>query len=312
MFGDILVFGSKPVSLDDVPDMSFFDDNRTKAVEDRVSKLEKEKAASDEKMKNLEAENVVLNNEVQSLNEKVVSLEAGNVALNEVVQGLVTTNEQLSTSNTMLMSKNEILKKMVNNHKADKKLKSKQIEMLVEAQRTEREKKAAEEAAEATKDKGKQNIIEYSNDDDDEDEDEDEEEKDDGFKAIDDYKDSDDDQGGGGNLQINEERDVADPKGESGSGAIHDEESAGIFTEAVPINSIPADTLKLMERLGITDESFKFDFEEVLEKINLNEAESYVFKNVSEVNDYDNVVMEDDTDSDKDESFHYSLARKFP
>ncbi|KAJ0939999.1 hypothetical protein HanRHA438_Chr02g0067671 [Helianthus annuus] len=178
MFSDILVFGSRPVSLEDVPDMSFFDENRIKVVEDRVSKLVKDKASSDEKIKNLEVENVVLKNEVQALNEKVAGLEADNVALNEVVQGVVTTNEQLSTSNTMLTSENEILKKTVNDHEADKKLKSKHTEMLyvvfeskmgtsieaefdqveiqrAEARRIEREKKAAEEAAKAAKDKGK-------------------------------------------------------------------------------------------------------------------------------------------------------------
>ncbi|MFS7911125.1 hypothetical protein Hanom_Chr02g00114361 [Helianthus anomalus] len=118
-FGDIPL-GSGPVNLEDIPDMPFFDDGKTKAVEVRVSKLEKEKVASDEKLKNLEAQNDVLKNEVQALNEKVTSLEAGNVALNEVVQGLVTTNEQLSTSNTILSSENGILKKMVNDHEADK------------------------------------------------------------------------------------------------------------------------------------------------------------------------------------------------
>ncbi|KAJ0835990.1 putative transcription factor bZIP family [Helianthus annuus] len=123
-FPNIPEFGFKtsPVDIEDIPDMSFFDDGRTEAVEKRVAKLEKDKAASDEKVKNLEAENVVLKNEVQSLNEKVVSLEVGNVALNEVVQGLVTTNEQIVTSNGMLMSENELLKKMVNDHEADKKL----------------------------------------------------------------------------------------------------------------------------------------------------------------------------------------------
>ncbi|KAJ0835991.1 hypothetical protein HanRHA438_Chr16g0761721 [Helianthus annuus] len=122
-------------------------------------------------------------------------------------------------------------------------------------------------------------------------------------------------------------RDDADTQGESGSRTPHDEESARIFTEAVPLNSVPADTLKviylchdveegefvhnysceeLMEMMGINDESFKFDFEEELEKINPDEAESYVFKDVSEANDFNNVVVEDDIDSDNDEPFRYS------
>ncbi|MFS7912962.1 hypothetical protein Hanom_Chr02g00136081 [Helianthus anomalus] len=296
MFCDIPVFGSRLV------------------VEDRVSKLEKDKASSDEKMKNLEAENVVLKNEVQTLNEKVASLEAGNVALNEVVQGLVTTNEQLYTSNTMLTSVNEILKKMVNDHEADKKLKSKQVEMLyvvleskmgtsidaefdqvqiqrTEAQRIEREKKAAEEAAKASKEKGKHKIVKYNESQDDKYDDVDEE--DDDFRAIDDYKDSDDnddddDQGDDGNLQIVKRS--CDHQRENVSGATHDEESAGIFTDAIPINFVSADTPdtpkviylchnveegeyahnysreELMEMLGIDDESFNFEFQRRVSK----------------------------------------------
>ncbi|MFS7968434.1 putative transcription factor bZIP family [Helianthus anomalus] len=83
--------------------MPFFDDVKTEAIEKRVPKLEKDKSASDEKVKNLEAENVVLKIEVQSLNEKVNGLEAGNAALNRVVQRLVTTNEQLVTSNCRIV-----------------------------------------------------------------------------------------------------------------------------------------------------------------------------------------------------------------
>ncbi|MFS7996996.1 hypothetical protein Hanom_Chr12g01136531 [Helianthus anomalus] len=62
---------------------------------------------------------------------------------------------------------------------------------------------------------------------------------------------------------------------------------------------------ELMEMMGINDESFKFDFEEELEKINPNEPESYVFKDVSDANDFNNFVMEDDTDSDNYELFRY-------
>ncbi|MFS7968440.1 putative transcription factor bZIP family [Helianthus anomalus] len=262
--------------------MSFFDDVKTEAIEKRVPKLEKEKSASDEKVKNLEAENVVLKIEVQSLNEKVNGLEAGNAALNGVVPRL--------------------------------------------AWRVKREKKAAEEAVEVAKDRGKKRIVAYSDDDDDEYEYE--EEEDDEFDDLSDSanypkddKDEDDDDddaqgGGGGNLQI----------GESGLGTPHDEESVRIFIEAVPLNSVPADTPKviylchdveegefvhsysreeLMEILDINYESFKFDFEEELEKINPNKPESYVFKDVSEANDFNNVFVENDTDSDNDDPFRY-------
>ncbi|MFS7996981.1 hypothetical protein Hanom_Chr12g01136321 [Helianthus anomalus] len=59
--------GSGPTNLDDIPDMPFYDDGRTKAMEKRVAELEKYKAASDGKVKNLEAENVVLKDESRAL-----------------------------------------------------------------------------------------------------------------------------------------------------------------------------------------------------------------------------------------------------
>ncbi|MFS7929232.1 hypothetical protein Hanom_Chr04g00330061 [Helianthus anomalus] len=90
----------------DIP--SFEHDER---VEVRLAKLEQDKVASDEKIKNVEAENVVLKTEVLVLNEKVSNLEAANVALNEVVQGLLTNNEQLISANTTLSAENEILRK---------------------------------------------------------------------------------------------------------------------------------------------------------------------------------------------------------
>ncbi|MFS7918111.1 hypothetical protein Hanom_Chr03g00197021 [Helianthus anomalus] len=64
----------------------------------------------------------------------------------------------------------------------------------------------------------------------------------------------------------------------------------------------------MLERLGISDENSRFDFEDDLDKANPNEADDYVFKNVDEVNDFDNVVMEDDSESNNEGSFHYSGA----
>ncbi|MFS7968433.1 hypothetical protein Hanom_Chr09g00797391 [Helianthus anomalus] len=130
------------------------------------------------------------------------------------------------------MFENELLKMMVNDHEEDKKLKSKKMEMLyvvsenkmdksvqaeydqieiqiVEARRVEREKKAAEEAVEVEKYRGKKKIVAYSDDDDDEYEDEKEDDEFDDLSDSANYpkddKDDDDDddaQGGGGNLQI--------------------------------------------------------------------------------------------------------------
>ncbi|XP_021991677.1 mitotic apparatus protein p62-like [Helianthus annuus] len=48
----------RSTNLEDVPDMPFFDDGRMKVREDKVEKLPKEKAATDDKVKDLEAQNV--------------------------------------------------------------------------------------------------------------------------------------------------------------------------------------------------------------------------------------------------------------
>ncbi|MFS7937207.1 hypothetical protein Hanom_Chr05g00424911 [Helianthus anomalus] len=218
--------GLGPTNLDDIPDMSFFDDSRTEAVEKRVSELEKEKAAIDEKVKNLEAKNVVLKNEVQSLNPKVNGLEAGNVALNEVVQGLVTTKAQLITSNVMLMSANELLKKMVNDHEDE-------IE--------------TNGYAFCCGGGGNLQIVKYY----------------DGNQVIDYMDDSQ-----------NEEKEDADTQGESGLGTPHDEESAGIFTEVVPINSIPADIPKVIYLCHDVEEGevvHSYSCEELMEMMGIND-----------------------------------------
>ncbi|MFS7918110.1 hypothetical protein Hanom_Chr03g00197011 [Helianthus anomalus] len=110
------------------------------------------------------------------------------------------------------------------------------------------------------KDKGKTKIVEYSESDDDEDkgDDDDEEKEDSDFRDIDNYKegdnDDDDHDHGGDGMQV--VKSLGDHQvlnylddtqnEENGSGATHDEESAGIFTEAIPINSVPADTPKVI------------------------------------------------------------------
>ncbi|XP_021996843.1 coiled-coil domain-containing protein 1-like [Helianthus annuus] len=88
--------------LDDIPDMNFYDDKILKIMEEKIKKLE-------DKVKCLEAENVVLNDRVQILETK---------------------NVQLTTSNTMLLEENEQLKKIVDDHEEDRKLRDKKMDML--------------------------------------------------------------------------------------------------------------------------------------------------------------------------------------
>ncbi|MFS7962334.1 hypothetical protein Hanom_Chr08g00725441 [Helianthus anomalus] len=281
----------------------------------------------------------------------------------------------------MLLSENEQLKKLVDDHEEYKKLKTKQMDMLcvvfesrmgisvevefdkikirrAEARRIERERLAAKAAATASKDTGKDKVhdipkivlvdepvtVPYSEEENQrlaevecrrnkykkDDEDDDEDEEDDEFKYLDDHAnhskddndndDDDDDHGGGNAFQImsrsgdnhlidylndnqNDEREDDHSKGESGSGAQHDEESSRIFTEVTPLTAAPYTREEIMEMMGINDESFTFDFEKELDEINPDEPENYVFKDIPNANDLDDVVVEDDSD---DEPFRYT------
>ncbi|KAJ0940170.1 hypothetical protein HanRHA438_Chr02g0080381 [Helianthus annuus] len=184
-----LNLGSSPVpNIEDLYDIPSF--GESERFEARIERIEQDKVASDaklkaaeEKIKIVEAKNVVLKNEVLDLNEKVEELQAGNMALNEVVNELLTTNEQLNATNVSLGVENELVKKVLEDLQVDKEIKSKQLEKLyamiedrlglnvdatfnqigirrAEAQRIEHERRDAEEAAEAAKDKGKGKAVE--------------------------------------------------------------------------------------------------------------------------------------------------------
>ncbi|KAJ0785990.1 hypothetical protein HanOQP8_Chr02g0049721 [Helianthus annuus] len=184
--------GTGPIPLEDVGDVPFFDDARVDGVIKRVAELEKAKAetdeklkasdaklkATEEKLKSVEAENVVLKNEILAMNEKILDVQAGNSALNEMIDELLTTNFDLNDSHATMSVENEIMQKELEDVRADKENKSRQLEMLyaviedrlgvnvhatyneirirrAEAWRMERQQRDAQEAADATKDIGK-------------------------------------------------------------------------------------------------------------------------------------------------------------
>ncbi|MFS8035287.1 hypothetical protein Hanom_Chr17g01591321 [Helianthus anomalus] len=150
--------GSGLTGLEDFGD--WFNDGKLNALTRKVSLLEKAKAESEakfkatkERLKDVEAENVALRNEVEEL-----------------------------TNEISLTSANEILKKDVEDLRADKAIKDEQIKMLyavlenliginlhaacdeieiqrAEAQRMEKEKRDAKEATEALKDKRKGIVV---------------------------------------------------------------------------------------------------------------------------------------------------------
>ncbi|KAM0037802.1 hypothetical protein Hdeb2414_s0013g00407511 [Helianthus debilis subsp. tardiflorus] len=103
----------------------------------KVAELEKAKAESDaelketkEKIKQVEAENVVLKKEMLAMNDEIEDVKAGNNALNEMIDELLTTNCDLNDANTTISHANEIMQKEIEDLKADEENKSKQIEML--------------------------------------------------------------------------------------------------------------------------------------------------------------------------------------
>ncbi|MFS7913333.1 hypothetical protein Hanom_Chr02g00140621 [Helianthus anomalus] len=60
----------------------------------------------------------------------------------------------------------------------------------------------------------------------------------------------------------------------------------------------------MMEALGINDENFKFDIEDEIPTTTPDSE--YVFKMVGDVDNFDNFVVEDDSESDQEDLFHYS------
>ncbi|MFS7909440.1 hypothetical protein Hanom_Chr01g00094641 [Helianthus anomalus] len=59
----------------------------------------------------------------------------------------------------------------------------------------------------------------------------------------------------------------------------------------------------MKEALGLNDENFNFDFEKDIEDAPIGE---YIFKMVDEADNFNEVVVEDDSESNQDVSFHYS------
>ncbi|KAF5804576.1 hypothetical protein HanRHA438_Chr05g0208311 [Helianthus annuus] len=174
---------------------------------------------------------------------------------------------------------------------------------------------------------------------DDIDDDENEEDSDDVFQDIDDYHgsddkgDGDDDDDHSGNTgalivkqssghQVhdylddsrNEEYEDVHPQGESTSGATHDE-PINLFSNTPKVIYLNHEVEEgeivenwtresMMEALGINDENIKFDIEDDIAKAT-PDSEG-VFKMVDEADNFNNVIMEDDSESDQEVTFHYS------
>ncbi|KAJ0434151.1 hypothetical protein HanOQP8_Chr17g0665041 [Helianthus annuus] len=181
-----------PTSVNVVGYILFFNDDKVDELAKKVAKLEKAKAESDaelkenkEKLKQVEAENVVLKNEILAMNDQIEDVKAGNNALNELIDELLTMNCDLNDSHATMSNANEIMQKEIADLTVGKENKSKKIEMLyaviedklrinvhaayddIEIRRAEarRMEKQQQDAAEAAKDKGKGIAIEEASED---------------------------------------------------------------------------------------------------------------------------------------------------
>ncbi|MFS7912635.1 hypothetical protein Hanom_Chr02g00132241 [Helianthus anomalus] len=140
-------FPGIPSNLGPVPsldDLGFFEDERVDGILKRVSILEKAKTEADEKLKDtkvelkeakeklksVEAENVVLKNELTAANEKVLEDEARINMLNEMFDEILSSNTDLQDANATMSQANEIMKKELKDLKARDESKSKQLDML--------------------------------------------------------------------------------------------------------------------------------------------------------------------------------------
>ncbi|KAJ0501613.1 hypothetical protein HanHA300_Chr11g0402701 [Helianthus annuus] len=169
-----------PIGLEDFGD--FFNDAKVNELSKKVAVLEKSKVETEENLKQVEAENVVLKNEILAMQDQIEDVKAGNNALNEAIDELLVENCDLNEANTTISNANEILQKEIKDLKVKDENKSKQIEMLyvviedklginvhaafdeieiriAEARRMEKEQKDAEETVEALKDKGKGVVV---------------------------------------------------------------------------------------------------------------------------------------------------------
>ncbi|KAJ0765786.1 hypothetical protein HanPI659440_Chr08g0307551 [Helianthus annuus] len=171
----------------------WFNNGKVNELMRKVSILEKAKAeaeaelkATKEKLRDVEAENVALKNEVEELSDVVEQLAEKIMEVNAQYKAMddshKTLTELVGDLHVSTSSENEVMKKEVEALRADKVIKDKQLNILytvienklginvqavydeieiqrVEARRIEREKRLAEEAAEALKDKRKGLVI---------------------------------------------------------------------------------------------------------------------------------------------------------
>ncbi|MFS8035285.1 hypothetical protein Hanom_Chr17g01591301 [Helianthus anomalus] len=105
------------------------------------------------------------------------------------------------------------------------------------------------------------------------------------------------------NDEHNEERDEAQHQGESSSGTKHANLHQGEIVENLTRES-------MFESLDMEDDKFKFDIEEeILPTLD----REYVFKFVNEADNFNDVVIEEGSDSVQDVPFHYTgLDDDFP
>ncbi|MFS8033746.1 hypothetical protein Hanom_Chr17g01573211 [Helianthus anomalus] len=341
--------GDCQTSLEDFGD--FFNDAKVNALSRKVGLLEKAKAKSEaklkatkEKLKCVEAENVVLRNEILALNEKILDIDARYKAVNESHDIMLSMHCDLEVS---LTNSNEILKKDVADLKSDKEINDEQIKMLYaviedrlginvhavfdeieiqrdEARRMEKEKKNVEEALEALKDKGK-GIIEVNVVEDDvnnefalvpaqlftmsEDDDDDDEELKEWFGDDDDDDDHHDDKGND------------DDQGGTG-GVLIGESTSG--SKHVVLHKVISNTpiiIFLNHNVEEGELGENWTRESMLETLDMDDEnfkfdieeeipttpdQEYVFKMVDEADNFDDVIIEEGLYFDQDVPFHYT------
>ncbi|MFS7979946.1 hypothetical protein Hanom_Chr10g00933651 [Helianthus anomalus] len=249
------------------------------------------------------------------MNDQIKDVKAGNNALNKMIDELLVMNYDLNDANTIMSNANEIMQKEIEDLKADKENKSKQIEMLyavieerlginvheayddIEIRRAEarRMEKQQQDVAKAAKDKGKGIAVEEVS----------EEGGIGGALVVRSTVDQE-------NLDFlddaqNEEVEDVHPQGES-SGTKHSYAPKVIFLqhnveEGELVENWTRESMK--EALGLNEEDkFTFDFEKDIEDNGLD-AE-YVFEKVDESDNFNDVVIEDGSDSDNEVPIHYA------
>ncbi|MFS7954374.1 hypothetical protein Hanom_Chr07g00629541 [Helianthus anomalus] len=311
------------ITLERLDDFSFVNDDLLKKLQKKVVEVFAEKKKLEKRLKTVEAENSSLLKKVEAdqvdidiLKVRIAYLEEEKARRDEQNEYFKLKNKELEAKNPIEQRFEEIeLEELGRRRKAEMKNngKSAQVEGVIEV--TEREivpSKVTESPCPITSVPG----------DEDDEEDEDNNLKDDADEVYfvhsdndDDGNDDDDDDQGTSSIKVteasNEEKideylqDNANEEPENASGEGEHDNAEKMMRMLIRVQA------EIVKMMVIEDSEFNFDFEEELNKFDINHQPKYEYKYVKDVDNYDKVEVEDCSDGDPSENVNVDTS-SFP